>query len=182
MGLSETTTPAAWVEAWRDSPSSRMETSSSLRICGSVLYSAARSGSASMAFLTVILRSSGTSLAMRSVSAKVMPRARPTSRTTAFAFIFPKVVIWATMSSPYFSPTYRMTSPRRRSQKSTSISGMDTRSMFRKRSNSRLYGMGSRLVMRSDHATSEPAADPRPGPTGMPLSLAQLIKSCTMRK
>ena len=37
-------------------------------------------------------------------------------------------------------------------------------------------------VMRSDQATSEPAAEPRPGPTGMPWSLAQLMNSCTMRK
>ena len=45
-----------------------------------------------------------------------------------------------------------------------------------------IVGQGSRLVMRSDQATSEPAAEPRPGPTGMPWSLAQLMNSCTMRK
>ena len=32
------------------------------------------------------------------------------------------------------------------------------------------------------YATNEPAALPRPGPTGTPLSLAQLIKSATTRK
>ena len=33
------------------------------------------------------------------------------------------------------------------------------------------------LVMPSAYATSEPAAEPRPGPTGMPRSLAALMKS-----
>ena len=32
------------------------------------------------------------------------------------------------------------------------------------------------------YAASEPAAEPRPGPTRMPLSLAQLMKSATTRK
>ena len=36
--------------------------------------------------------------------------------------------------------------------------------------------------MRSAYATSEPAPEPRPGPTGMPFSRAQLMKSQTMRK
>ncbi len=31
--------------------------------------------------------------------------ARPTSRTTALDFMVPKVVIWATLSLPYFSDT-----------------------------------------------------------------------------
>ena len=100
MGRGETTRPAAWVEAWRDRPSRRRAVSSSFFTCGSVSYSFWRSGSASRALLMVILRSSGTSLAMRSVSAKLMPRARPTSRTTPLAFMVPKVVIWATLSLP----------------------------------------------------------------------------------
>ena len=53
------------------------------------------------------------------------------------AFIVPKVMIWATFSRPYLRVTYSMTSPRRSSQKSMSISGSDTRSGFRKRSKSR---------------------------------------------
>ncbi len=36
--------------------------------------------------------------------------------------------------------------------------------------------------MRSAYATAHPAADPRPGPTRMPASLACLIRSQTMRK
>ncbi len=50
-------------------------------------------------------------------------------------------------------------------QKSMSKSGIDTRSGLRNRSNSRSYGSGSRSVMPSAHATSEPAPEPRPGPT-----------------
>ena len=42
---------------------------------------------------------------------------------------------------------------RRSMQKSTSKSGMLTRSGFRKRSKSRLYGMGSRSVIRIEYAT-----------------------------
>ena len=36
--------------------------------------------------------------------------------------------------------------------------------------------------MVSDQATSEPAPEPRPGPTGMPCALAHLMKSATIRK
>ena len=73
---------------------------------------------------------------------------RATSRTTARAFIVPKVMICATFSRPYFRVTYSMTSPRRRSQKSMSISGSDTRSGLRKRSKIRSYSIGSTSVMR----------------------------------
>ncbi len=95
------TTPAAWVEAWRHSPSSRLEMSMSLATRSSSRISWDSSGSRSRALAMVIFRSSeGMSLAIRSVSAKVMPRARPTSLMTALAFIVPKVVICATESSP----------------------------------------------------------------------------------
>ena len=53
---------------------------------------------------------------------------RPTSLTTARDFIVPKVMICPTASRPYFSRTYSITSPRRSKQKSTSMSGIDTRS------------------------------------------------------
>ena len=42
--------------------------------------------------------------------------------------------------------------------------------------------MGSRSVIRSAQATTLPAAEPRPGPTGIPCSFAQLMKSATIRK
>jgi hypothetical protein len=87
-----------------------------------------------------------------------------------------------TRSRPYFSWTYLMTSSRRFMQKSTSKSGIETRSGFRNRSNSSLNSSGSMSVIRIANATSEPAPEPRPGPTGMPCSLAQLMKSQTIRK
>ena len=58
------------------------------------------------------------------------------------------------------------------------MSGIDTRSGFRKRSNSRSNLSGQTSVMPSAYATSEPAAEPRPGPTGMPRSRAASMKSC----
>ncbi len=97
---------------------------------------------------------------------------RPTSRTTAFAFMVPKVMIWATLSRPYFFVTYSMTSPRRASQKSMSMSGGLIRSSFRKRSKMRSFSIGSMSVMRRLQATRLPAAEPRPGPTGIPRSFA----------
>ena len=99
---------------------------------------------------------------------------RAMSRMTPRALSWWKVAIWPTCSGPYFSWTYLMTSSRRFMQKSTSKSGIDTRSGLRKRSNSSLNGIGSMSVMRRANATSEPAPEPRPGPTGMPWSLAQL--------
>src|SRR5437660_722586 len=40
--------------------------------------------------------------------------------------------------------------------------------------------MGSRSVMVSAYATSDPAPEPRPGPTGMSWALAHLMKSDTI--
>ena len=124
----------------------------------------------------------GTSLASASVSAGVNPSTRPTSLIAARDFMVPKVTICPTDSRPYFCRTYSITSPRRSKQKSTSMSGIDTRSGFRKRSNSRSYLSGQTSVIRSAYATNEPAAEPRPGPTGIPRSRAALMKSYTMRK
>jgi hypothetical protein len=58
-------------------------------------------------------------------------------RPTAFDFIVPKVMIWATLSLPYFV-TYQLLS-RLFLQKSTSISGMLIRSGLRNRSKVRSY-------------------------------------------
>ena len=107
---------------------------------------------------------------------------RPTSLIAARDFMVPKVTICPTASLPYFCRTYSITSPRRSKQKSTSTSGMDTRSGFRKRSNSRSNFSGQTLVIFRAYATSEPAALPRPGPTGMPRSRAALMKSAVIRK
>ncbi len=137
-----------------------------------------------MACLTVsdMFGAFGISLASASVSAGVKPRVRPTSFTAARDFIVPNVTICPTDSLPYFCRTYSMTSPRRSKQKSTSTSGIDTRSGFRKRSKSRSNSSGQTSVMRSAYETSEPAADPRPGPTGIPRSRAARMKSAVIRK
>ena len=42
--------------------------------------------------------------------------------------------------------------------------------------------MGSTSVMPRQYATSEPAAEPRPGPTPTPSRLAKATKSQTIRK
>ena len=65
-----------------------------------------------------------------------------------------------------------MTSPRRAWQKSMSMSGIEMRSGFRKRSKRRSYASGSISVIRSAHDTIDPAALPRPGPTAIPRSRA----------
>ena len=129
-----------------------------------------------------LLASSGISLDKRSHRANGSCSTRPTSRITALDDIAPKVTIWLTACLPYFSRTYSITRPRLAWQKSISKSGMDTRSGLRNRSNSSAYFKGSRSVILSEYATSEPAPEPRPGPTGQPLFFAQLMKSCTIRK
>ncbi len=63
-----------------------------------------------------------------------------------------------------------------------SMSGMDVRSGLRNRSNSSPSRIGSRLVIPSAYATSDPAAEPRPGPTRMPTFLAWRTRSATTRK
>ena len=67
-----------------------------------------------------------------------------------------------------------ITSSRRSWQKSMSKSGIDTRSGFRKRSNSRPKRSGSRSVISSAQAATEPAPDPRPGPDRDALRLRPL--------
>ncbi len=102
--------------------------------------------------------------------------------TTARDFMVPKVMICPTASRPYLSRTYSITSPRRSKQKSTSMSGIDTRSGFRKRSKRRSKRRGQRSVIPVQKATMDPAAEPRPGPTGIPCSRAQRMKSAVIRK
>ena len=111
-----------------------------------------------------------------------MPKTLPTSFKAARAESVPNVTICATDFSPYLPLTYSMTFSRLLSAKSISISGIETRAGFRKRSNSRSYCSGSTFVMPSAYATMLPAALPRPGPTGTPRRFAASIKSCTIRK
>ena len=54
-----------------------------------------------------------------------------------------------------------------------SMSGIDLRPGFRKRSKRRSYWIGSMSVISRQYATSEPAAEPRPGPTPIPSRFAK---------
>ena len=75
-----------------------------------------------------------------------------------------------------------MTSPLRSMQKSISISGILILSGFKKRSNSRWCFIGSIVVTPNEYETKLPAAEPRPGPTGILLSLAYFTKSAVIKK
>ncbi len=167
-GPGEITTPAAWVPALRAKPSITFAVSSRRRISGDIAYRLFNSGICSSACaMDMPPGPEGINFATRSTSGSGTASARPASRTAARAAIVPNVTICATRSAPYFSVTYLMTSSRRSTQKSVSISGIEMRSGFRKRSKSRLYLSGSRSVIFKQYATTEPTAEPRPGPTGM---------------
>ena len=62
------------------------------------------------------------------------PSTRAASRIPCFPLIVWNVMICATWSAPYFAATYRITSSRRRSSKSMSMSGIWIRPGFRNRS------------------------------------------------
>ena len=141
------TTPAACTPALRDSPSNAIACCISCFVCSSVATALFNSGFLSAAELNVIFNSFGIILAMRSPSRTLSPITRATSRTTLRAFRRPNVMICATRRSPYFCRTYSRTSPRRASQKSTSISGGEIRSGLRNRSKINPYCNGSMSVM-----------------------------------
>ena len=94
------TTPAACTEQWRVVPSSPSAILISRFTRGSSAISLGRRSSFFWASGSVMPSWSGTSFAMRSVSANVKPITRPTSRRTPFASIFPKVMIWVTRVLP----------------------------------------------------------------------------------
>ena len=72
---------------------------------GSFAAMSLRTGFSASALSSVMSSAGGICLAMRSTSAYGMSSARPTSRTTAFAFIVPNVMICATFSRPYLRVT-----------------------------------------------------------------------------
>jgi len=178
-GSREMTTPAACFPAERVSPSTFFAIVMSCLPVSFVLYNCFNSSEACNA-------SSRSSWRINFVRALTccngISRARATSRIAPFDFILLKVIIWLTWSSPYFCFTYSMTSSRRNAQKSISISGISLRSGFKNRSKSRLYFIGSSSVISRQYDTIEPAAEPRPGPTGIPCCFANCIKSHTTRK
>lgn len=151
-------TPAACTPHWRFRPSMPLASSTTRCASGSAAW-ICRNSSASLYRLSSGLKmpvremslpmiAGGMALVSFSPIANGKPRRREESLSACLALMVPYVTIWATRSSPYFSVTYRMTSPRRRSSKSTSKSGMDTRSGLRKRSKIRPCCSGSRSVMR----------------------------------
>ena len=163
-------------------PSIARDISRTLRVVRSSSYFVLSSGFSSSALSIVIPSIFGIAVAILSVSAYDTSSARPTSLTAALAFRVPSVIIWLTLSAPYFSITWSITSPRLSIQKSISISGMLTLSLFKNLSNMRLYLIGSISVICRQYATIEPAAEPLPGPTVIPFSRAYLMKSHTIRK
>ena len=180
--LGAITTPAACMEVWRMLFSSFRAYLISLTNSALRLISRCSSGLFSMTSFSSTLGPSGIILASRLTSASLISMTRPMSRMASLAFMRPKVTIWATLSSPYLARMYSMTSSRRSASKSMSMSGRLTRSGLRKRSKIRSYSSGSMLVMPMTKATRLPTTEPRPGPTGMPLSLAKRMMSQTMRK
>jgi hypothetical protein len=59
---------------------------------------------------------------------------------------------------------------------------MDLRPGFSIRSKSRPYLIGSTSVICRQYAASDPADEPRPGPTEIPFRRANAMKSQTIRK
>src|SRR5882757_7317910 len=177
-------TPPACIPTLRVRPSSGRASSTISPASSSAATASAKAGSSRNARSSVhgSVGLCGISLDSRSHFEYGKSSTRPTSRTTAFAPSVPNVAICATACAPYLCLTYSITRSLPSWQKSMSKSGIDTRSGFRNRSNSRSYCNGSRSVMPSAYATRDPAPEPRPGPTGTPLSLAQLMKSATIRK
>ncbi len=99
------TTPAAWVDALRATPS-RCRAKSMIRFTAGSESTISRSGGAIFrASSSEIPSWFGIALAMRSTSPYEWPRTRPTSRMAARASIVPNVMIWATWSWPYLRPT-----------------------------------------------------------------------------
>ena len=67
-------------------------------------------------------------------------------------------------------------------QKSISKSGKDILSGFKNLSKISPYFNGSSSVIDNKKATSDPAPEPLPGPTGIEFCFAHLTKSITIRK
>ena len=93
---------------------------------------------------------------------------------TILAFNFPKVIICAT-DPGYLFFKYSKTKSRFSSQKSISKSGIEILSGLRNLSKIKSNFNGSTSVIDKHQATSEPAPEPLPGPTGIPLFFAHFI-------
>ena len=103
-GSLEITTPAAWVLAWREMPSTFRAESIRLRMMG-LHGKSLQFGILFHARPRVILGRKGHQPGHTVDIAVSHPSARPTSRIAARAPSVPKVIIWATWSCPYFWET-----------------------------------------------------------------------------
>ena len=79
--------------------------SRTFRVFTSSVYFVLSSGFKSSALSIVIPSILGIAVAILSVSAYDTSSARPTSLTAALALSVPNVIIWLTLSAPYFSIT-----------------------------------------------------------------------------
>ena len=104
-GCAPMTTPAAWIESARVSPSSGRASSTISFATGSESTACRSSAPGFSAASSVWPGPSGTSFAMRSTTPYGMSRTRPASRIAARAAIVENVMICATRSRPYFSAT-----------------------------------------------------------------------------
>ena len=174
--LSAITTPAAWVATFLFKPSNFKERSVNFFTRGSSLTNFWSLGSLLMHSIKLwgLEGSKGIIFEILSTKPYGKPNTLPTSLITILAFNFPNVIIWATLSL-YFVVKYLKTRSLFSSQKSISKSGIDTRSGFKNLSNIKLNLIGSTSVIDRHQATSEPAPEPLPGPTGISLFLAHLI-------
>ena len=93
------------MEAWRGIPSMARDISKTFRVVMSCSYFVLSSGFNSRASSIVIPSIFGIAVAILSVSAYDTSSARPTSLTAALALSVPRVIIWLTLSAPYFSIT-----------------------------------------------------------------------------
>ena len=109
-GLSVMITPAACVPAFRITPSISLAVSTSSRTYDFVSYSCLNSGifSSASSIVTALPGTLGIILAILSTSFSGISNTLATSRMAARAFIFPKVMIEATLSSPYRCAQYSM--------------------------------------------------------------------------
>ena len=104
-GSAPITTPAAWIESWRVSPSSGFARSTISRVTGSESYAWRSSAPGFRHSSSVCPGPSGIAFATLSTTPYGTSSTRPASRTAARAAIVPKVMICATRSRPYFSAT-----------------------------------------------------------------------------
>ncbi len=104
------------------------------------------------------------------------------SRTAAFAAIVPKVAIWLTRVAAVLVAHVLDDAV------APFLAEVDVevghRHAFRIQETLEQQVVAQRIEVghAERYATSEPAPEPRPGPTGTPLFFAQLMKSATIRK